>query len=62
MGDMSEFEKELRDLINKYSEENYSNTPDFILAVFMNRCLLALGDAIVNRDSWYSKDKEKGDE
>ena len=28
---LGEFKKELEKLINKYSLENYSNTPDYIL-------------------------------
>ncbi len=33
------FLKRLEKLINEYSKENESNTPDFILAEYMNDCL-----------------------
>jgi len=43
---------ELSDLINRYSRENDSNTPDFILANFMMMCLKA-GEYLVNmREEW----------
>lgn len=38
---MKTFEEELKELINKHSKENESNTPDFILAQFLNSCLEA---------------------
>jgi len=36
----SKFEKELSAVINKYSRENGSNTPDYLLASYLNSCLL----------------------
>lgn len=36
---MRPFHDELRALINGYSKENESNTPDFILARYIERCL-----------------------
>lgn len=38
---MEEFEKELTNLINCYSLENGSDTPDFILAKYLVGCLQA---------------------
>lgn len=32
-------EKEIQEILNKYSEENNSNTPDFILAQYLMDCL-----------------------
>jgi len=55
---MSEFEKELTIVINKHSQENGSDTPDFILAAYLDRCLCAFDRAVVERDSWYEKNKE----
>jgi hypothetical protein len=55
---MNEFRKELRDLINRNSLENSSDTPDFILAAYLDRCLCAFDRAVVERDSWYEKNKE----
>jgi hypothetical protein len=37
---MINFKTELADLINKHSKENGSNTPDFILAEYLNSCLI----------------------
>ena len=50
---MSEFEKELRDLINHHSIENGSDTPDFILAEFMCNCLQVFSTVVKKRDMWY---------
>ena len=52
---MSDFEKELAALINKYSRENESNTPDFILATFLRGCLDVFNGAIRQRESWYGR-------
>jgi hypothetical protein len=49
----TDFERELGELINKHSQENNSNTPDFVLARFMRRCLDAFDAATVRRDQWY---------
>jgi len=51
--DISDFEKELTMLINSYSIENQSNTPDFLLAQFIIGCLNAYKVAVNNRDLWY---------
>lgn len=48
----TKFELELRNLINKHSEENKSNTPDFILAKFMNSSLEAFNAATKQRTLW----------
>jgi hypothetical protein len=50
---MSEFQKELAALINKHSVENESDTPDFVLAEYLNNCLDAFGTAMEVRDNWY---------
>jgi len=49
------FEKELESLINKYSQENNSNTPDFILAEYLSGCLKTWNESIKKRDNWYSE-------
>jgi len=36
---LENFKQELEHLINKHSMENRSNTPDFILADYLVRCL-----------------------
>jgi len=46
-------EIELRKLLNCYSRENESNTPDYILAKFMMDCLDAYEMATNRRDKWF---------
>ena len=47
------FEEELTALINSCSQENGSNTPDFILAQYVRGCLAAYNEAVKRRDNWY---------
>jgi len=47
------FYQELRELINKHSKENDSNTPDFILARYLCDCLQVFGNAALARSNWY---------
>ena len=49
------FEEELRDLINKHSKENDSNTPDYILAMFMDGCLKTFNQAVQQRETWHGR-------
>lgn len=51
------FRSELTSLINKYSLENTSNTPDYILADFLMSCLEAFDDATYARSEWYNPTK-----
>ena len=50
---MSDFKKELEELLNKYSKENGSNTPDFILAEYLTDCLKHFDKAVNFRTAWY---------
>lgn len=50
----SKFRKDLEYIINIYSLENRSNTPDFILAEYMVSCLDAFDKAEEARSKWYS--------
>ena len=54
--DMTEFEQAIKGVINKYSEENPSNTPDFILAMYLSNCLAAWNQATQQRETWYGRD------
>lgn len=56
---MSKFRKELEVLINQNSLENGSNTPDFILAEYLENCLKAFDYAVSQRTSWYRKEKDE---
>lgn len=44
------FHKELRDLINRHSMERVSNTPDFILASYIESCLETFAKTMKERD------------
>ena len=55
------FEKELEQLINCHSKENESNTPDFILAQYLNACLAAFNITIQQRETWYGRDARPSD-
>lgn len=46
---------ELTSLLNRYSAENGSNTPDFILADFLRISLAAFDGAVVKREHWYGR-------
>jgi len=56
MGDT--FESELKALINKYSLENQSNTPDFLLAHYVEQCLANYATIVMARDSWHQTDPD----
>jgi hypothetical protein len=47
------FEMLLTDLINKKSMENGSNTPDYILAAYVIKCMHLLDWIIGVREKWY---------
>ncbi len=53
------FRKELEALINSYSMENESNTPDFLLADFLEGALITFDQVVKRRDEWYGQEKEK---
>lgn len=46
------FRQELTALINKYSKENASDTPDYILAEYMAECLKIFEVAVYQRKDW----------
>lgn len=47
------FRKDLEELINRYSVENGSNTPDFLLSIFLCGCLATFDAVVRRRDQWY---------
>lgn len=51
-----DFRTELEQLLNRYSKENDSNTSDFILALYIENCLLAFNTAVQQRENWYGRD------
>lgn len=51
---MSEtFEKELQSLINRHSKENDSDTPDYLLAEYLVKCMDNYALIIKKRDAWF---------
>jgi len=50
------FLRELEELIKKYSIENKTWTPDFILANYVKDSLDTFKTAIKTRDEWYDFD------
>ena len=48
------FESELNDLINRYSIENESDTPDYLLAKYLIDCLKVYANIVKKRDQWFS--------
>jgi hypothetical protein len=44
------FQTELQALLHKYNKENISNTPDYLLADYIQQCLNALNNTINRRD------------
>jgi hypothetical protein len=59
-GAADDFERELGVLLNRHSQENRSNTPDFILAHFLADCLEVFAGAVRCREKWYGRDPESG--
>ena len=53
MGDT--FRQELEQLLNRYSKENGSDSPDFILAQYLIDCLDVYDRAVRAREVWYGR-------
>ena len=56
----SEFRSAIESAINCHSQENGSNTPDFILAKYLLACLKAFDDATSERERWYGREDKPG--
>ena len=56
-----DFRKELETVINKFSKENGSDTPDFILAEYLVGCLNAFDRATTQREKWYGNEVPKAE-
>ena len=50
----SQLRTDIEMAINRNSAENGSDTPDFILAVYLLNCLEAFDKAVHARSAWYS--------
>lgn len=51
------FQQELAELLNKHGKERPSNTPDFILAEYLTRCLETFTFSTLSRSARYKNDK-----
>lgn len=49
------FRKELEALINRHSMENGSNTPDFMLADYLDSCLETFDRILRAREKWHGR-------
>lgn len=54
-----DFQLELTRLLNQVSAENDSGTPDFILAAYLLKCLVAFDAAVLAREAWYGREPMK---
>lgn len=54
----SEFEKELRALINRHGMEKASDTPDYALARFLAGCLDAFHEGMAMRRRFWGQEDE----
>lgn len=52
------FRKELEDLINRTSKEKGSDTPDYILANYLNGALYLFDKAVIEREKHYGRTVE----
>lgn len=56
------FKRDLQSLLNRYSIENESDTPDYMLAHYLVQCLEAFELAVRARETWYGRPKPKKSE
>jgi len=47
------------DVLNRHSAENGSDTPDFILAEYLEKCLWAYDTTVTAREKWFGRGKDK---
>lgn len=50
-----DFRSQLECLLNRFSCENGSDTPDWILSDYLTACLAAFDAGVVAREKWYSR-------
>lgn len=54
-----EFQKDLKDLINRHSIENLADMPDFIMARMIAGVLHSIGKAVKRNTKWHDPDNDK---
>ncbi len=61
MKNRNKLELAVRDAINTCSAESASNTPDWVLALYLLSCLDAFNAAVQQREEWYGRDPRPSD-
>lgn len=56
----NDLQSAIAEALNRFSAENGSNTPDFILAQYLLACLAAFNEASRAREAWYGKELRIG--
>lgn len=54
-GNKEMFEKELEELLNKYSKDNDTETPDWLLVEYLSGCLETYKTTIKAREQWFGR-------
>jgi hypothetical protein len=52
----SDLRDEIAAVINSHSAENGSDTPDWLLARYLMRCIEAFDEAVRAREKWYGRE------
>ena len=55
MPEKQTFRQELKALINKHSRENASGTPDYLLADYLDQCLILFEQVVRHREVWHGR-------
>lgn len=53
---IKDFQRDLEKLINQHSKENESNTPDWVLASYLVRCLEAFNACVNMRERYFGRE------
>lgn len=53
---MNDFERDIAAVLNKHGKDTETNTPDFILAEYINRTLMALAGMNTKNKDWHGED------
>ena len=59
---MTDFRKDIEVAINTHNKEAGSDTPDFILAKYLDDCLTAFDSAVEARRQWMNPPNEEKDD
>jgi len=59
MNNKEMFRAELEVIVNKYSMENSSDTPDWIIADYLVSCLDSFNWSVGAREKWYDREPEE---